>query len=302
MYDWIKSSINTVDGHVYYNFDCRTDEEVNVSALQASHMAIKKITEDYPPPYTLYVSGGVDSQAMLYAWHTSKVKYNTFSAKYKWGFNDHDLENLELFSAQYKIPVKYVNVDIIKFWENEYDHYANTYYCASNQITAYMKLASLTTEGTVIMSGELMNRFNSPSFPDHENMGLYHYRNKTKTNFIPFFFLYTKELTHSFKFPYPKQIVSEYSQIHENNKFRTSSRYKLKTLLYQQNGFPIIPQVIKYNGFEKIKDYFDEHNTVDINPLQRLNKGRYGSRRIFDILYRNNFESRFQNHHYNWLI
>lgn len=289
MYDWIKTTIRTVDRDVFHTFDCRINEKITVNPLQASHIAIRKITKNYPPPYTLYVSGGIDSQAMLYAWHTSKIPFNTFSAKYKWGFNDHDLENLEIFSAEHKIPIKYHNVDIIKFYETEHDYYANTYKCGSNQITAHMKLASLTTTGTVIFSGELINHGRgNDGYPDSNNMGLYHYRNITKPNFIPFFFLYGKELANSFV-------------CHHDRVIDGSGNYPMKVQIYNQNGFPVIPQKQKYNGFEKIKDYFDEFNTIEIPTIQKLDKGRFRSRRVFDILYRNKYETKFSNYRYQWI-
>lgn len=289
MYDWIKTSLVEVNDKKIYTFDCRVDDVITKPSLQASHLCIQKITENYPPPYTLYLSGGVDSQAMLYAWHTSGIPYKTFSARFENNFNDYDLEELETFAKCYNIDINYQTVPVLDFFENEHPNYANEYWCGSPQITCHMKLLSMTSDGTCIMSGELPTKSTGRSgLPHHNNMGLFHYRNKTKTNFVPFFFLYTRELAHSC-IPQSKTVMFP-------------SEYHLKCYLYHINGYPIIPQNKKYNGFEKIKEYYDTNIPRPITGVDKIFKARNPSNRNFDVLYRNKYEAKFTKQlKYNWL-
>lgn len=280
MYDWIKTSYTELQDKKIYTFDCRSDEPVNVSSLEASHLCIQKIIQDYPPPYTLYLSGGVDSQAMLYAWHTSGVPYKTFSARFENDFNNYDLQELETFAKCYNIDINYQTVPVLDFFENEHSSYANEYWCGSPQITYHMKLLSMTTEGTCIMSGELLTKSTGRTgLPHHNNMALFHYRNKIKPNLIPFFFFYTKELAHSCT-PQDKRVM-----------FPTE--YHLKCYLYHINGFPVISQNQKYTGFEKIKEYYDTYTPRIITARDRIFKAKNRSTRNFDVLYRNRYESKF---------
>lgn len=292
MYDWIKTRFVEHNNQKVYSFDCR-GENTSITSLYASHLAIEKITKDYPPPYTLYLSGGVDSQAMLYAWHTSGVPYQTFAARFENNFNDYDLENLEIFSKCNNIDINYQTVPILDFLENEHHYYAETYMCGSPQITTHMKLLTHTTEGTCIMSGELMavgfGRTGMPrGTPHHNNAALFHYRNQTKPNFIPFFFFYTQELTYSTKVPkLDIQMPSEYDQ---------------KCFLYHLNEYPVIPQEQKFNGFEKIKEYYDDNPPRELSIMDRIYGGKNKSTRNFDLLYRNRYEAKFTKLiRYNWI-
>jgi hypothetical protein len=292
MYDWIKTNYVEENDQKIYTFDCR-GERTSYHSLHACHLAIEKITKEYPPPYTLYLSGGVDSQAMLWAWYTSGVPFQTFSARFENNFNDYDLEHLEIFSKCYNIDINYQTVPILDFFENEHPYYAETYMCGSPQITTHMKLLTYTTEGTCIMSGDLIvrgvGRNTMPrGTPHHNNTAFFHYRDKTKPNFIPFFFLYTKELVYSTKIP-------KFS-------FQMPDEYTLKCYMYHLNEYPIIPQSKKYNGFEKIKEYYDEHSPRQVPIIDKLRTGKNRSTRNFDLLYRNKYEAKFKTMvRYNWL-
>jgi hypothetical protein len=281
MWNWVKT--RSKDTVYYFDFSC--DKIIDLNGLEAALYTIRYITLNYPPPYTLYLSGGVDSQAMLYAWLISNVPFKTLSAIYCNNFNEHDLVTLENFSKTVNYKVNYIDFDLINFLENEHDYYANKYICGSPQITTFMKLADLTKTGTVLLSGNFIQS-KKVGLPDHNNMGLYHY-SKNK-NVIPFFFLETQELAHAF--------------IQDKTVEPGISTYIQKVLCYQQNNFPVISQEKKFNGFEKIKEYYDINppRIPTITDKIALLPGKINNRN-FDLLYRNKYEARFIHYKYNYI-
>ena len=274
----------------YFTFKYKKDDN-RLSALEAAQHTIEYITQNYPAPYTLYLSGGVDSQAMLYAWHKSGVPYKTFSATYNQSLNDYDIHNLREFSAQHNINIDYHDFDLISFLENEHDYYANEYRCGSPQITTFMKLADLTTEGTVIFSGQYImkeKQNGNLGIPDRNNWSLYHYGIKSNKNIVPFFFLETNELAYAFDVMLPEIQV-----------FHTPGSYMDKVKCFQLNGFPVIEQEQGFNGFEKIKIMYDTNPPRLPTVQEKISKlPSQTSTRNFDVLYRNKYEVSFIKYKY----
>lgn len=261
----------------YLIVDFTVEDLKKLNSLEAALYTIREIEKNYTPPYTLMVSGGVDSQAMLYAWHRSGVKFNTISARYNFNLNDHDLETLEQFAKLHSIDISYVDLDIFKFYQEEYDYYANTFNCSSPQICVYMKIASLIQTGTVISSGNFLNTHGAVL--DSQILGLERYAQSRKNTVIPYFFLETPELAYSF---------------YEGTK-TVNGGYQGKVNNYQVSGFPVIAQTEKFTGFEKIKDYYDENYAHLVTVQHRLQIASTNlSRRVFDLLLRHPYERKFK--------
>lgn len=287
MLQWTKPTL--IDGNHYFNFKKQYD--VVLSPLDAAQATIEYITKNYPPPYTLYLSGGVDSQAMLYAWYKSGVDFRTFSAVYNGDLNQHDLNDLELFNTDYNIEINYHNFDLLYFLESEHERYAHTYRCGSPQITTFMKLLDLNMNGTAIMSGNFIvsSRY-ATGIPDRNNFSLYYYGLKSGRSVVPFFFLETHDLAHAFN-----------CEIPEIKKHHTPGGYTDKVAAYQYYGFPVRGQQSKINGFEKVKELYDHKppRMPSINDIINRIPGQT-SNRNFDLLYRNKFESKF--HQYKYFV
>lgn len=281
MLEWIKiSEINQIYEFVFPNL-----EPTKISALDAAHYTIEKIKENHPPPYTLYLSGGVDSQAMLWAWHSSGSKFDTFSAVYNDILNDYDLEELRAFSIKFNININYHNFDLLNFLEQEHETFARKYLSGSPQITTHIKLASLTKEGTVLFSGNFMNRSGSGLTENHA--ALFRYGRIENRSIIPWFFLETKELAYGFQ---------QYRFKNWKEKFATE--YDYKCYLYSVGGFPIIPQKQKYTGFEKVKDYIDNNPPRSPDKTHFFNRTtKQSSKRLFDVLYRNKYELEYKKYY-----
>ena len=284
-----------------YYFKFKDTDGEKLSPLEEAVYTVEYITKNYPAPYTLYVSGGVDSQAMLYAWHKSGVPYETFSAVYNETLNEHDLCTLREFSEQHNITIKYHDFDLISFLENEHDYYANEYYCGSPHITTFMKIADLTTEGTVIFAGQFIMKEKNRGrlgIPDRNNFSLYHYGIKSKKNIVPYFFLERCELAYAFDVMTPEILACH-----------TPGSYGDKVKAFQIYGFPVIGQVDKLSGYEEVKakitGFEKLKNLYDTNPPRQPTVQEKISRitgqasnRNFDLLYRNKYEVKFFKYKY----
>ncbi len=277
MFDWIKVE----EDNCFYKFTLpKRDLNQTLYGLAAAHYNIDFICRNYPAPYTLCISGGVDSQAMLYAWYTSGKPYNTMSVKYNTDMNRHDLETLEEFSQIHNISINYVDFDLLNFYQTEYLDYVNKYKCGSPHFCTYMKFSEIITNGTVIFSGTAPNPNFTKLFGVNE-LGLYRYAKISGRSVVPFFFLETKEMAYSFIEP-----------IHLSEETRGHiSRNKIER--YLQNGYPVISQKVKITGFEKIKDYYDIHFSDQVTAQDRLYRGFNGSQRVYDLLLRNKYERKY---------
>lgn len=282
MLDWINIKQDRFDYYLTFR-----RSKVLISPLEAAHYTIKYITDNYPPPYTLMLSGGVDSQAMLYAWHTSHVPFNTFSAVYNNNLNQHDLDTIQKFATTYNISINYKDFDLINFLFTEHESYVHRYRCGSPHMTTFMRLSEQIKEGTAIMSGNIIlpRQKNLPI--SKNNFALYRHAKENNKNTVPFFFLETDQLACSF----------EQYNIYDNyyiNSEDSIPLYRMKVDLYHQGGFPVIPQEQKFTGFEEVKKYFDEnyHHLVTVRDKLSITP-EIKSKRTFDLLFRNKYEVKY---------
>jgi len=274
MIDWVDIKNHNHD----YTINYSKKSNIKIAALDAAIFTIDHIYKNYPEPYTLFLSGGIDSQAMLYAWIKSGKKFNTFSGVYNFDLNAHDLENLKIISNLWNVDINFTKFNLLNFLNTEYNQYADLYRCASPHICGYMKMSEKVNHGTVIFSG---NYVYNNMFIDRNNFGLYKFAKISNKNMVPFFFMETEELAYSFE------------QNRDELKLYTSDKetYPYKVRIYQSNGFPVIPQSIKFTGFEKIKEYYDlNFENPYKNKLQYYLTAKQKSTRIFDLLYRNKNE------------
>lgn len=285
MYGWMSFE---QDAHNYTIKVAKKDNNQILYGLDAAHFTIDYITKNYPAPYTLCLSGGVDSQAMLYAWHTSGKSYNTMSVIYNVDMNLHDLQTLDEFSTQHSIKINYVDFDLLNFYQTDYLDYVHQYKCGSPHFCTFMKFSELVKEGTVLFSGNPLIKNNYRFFGTNE-LGLYRYGQISGRNIVAGFFLETKEIAYSFQTP---NLFSDETKGH-------IARSKIES--YRYSGYPVISQKEKITGFEKIKDYYDANYSHLVTTKDKLYRGYNGSMRTYDLLLRNKYE-RLYNDKYNMVF
>jgi len=273
-----------VETSSYININVLNEDRQRLFPLDAALYTVEKITKTYNPPYTLLLSGGVDSQSMLYAWHKSGVKFNTFSAVFNHNLNEYDLSYLKGFAHYQGIDVRnYVDFDLFNFLDYEYPDYVEKYKCGSPHICTIMKLASLVGEGTVVSSG---NFIEPGGFRFTRNLcGLLRYAQDTSLpfSFIPLFLMETPELAYSFIDLFP-----EYE-----DQLGKIDQYTIKVDMFTGGGFPVLRQHHKMTGYEEVKQYYDTHFSDRVTPADKLVTGSLVSHRVFDLLYRNKYENKY---------
>jgi hypothetical protein len=287
--EWIKTSWETLPSGAKqlprFTLDFSNAVYSNTDVKLIAKRVIHEISEKFPPPYHLMVSGGIDSQTMLWFWKQSGIPFTATSIRYKNNnddsvFNEYDLLQLKEFADMHDITVHYKDLDILHFLENELETYANNYQCTSPQICTHMKISEMCEDGTVLFSGN----FKTQTALTYTILGLSRYQAVTNRNLIPFFLLHDAELAAS-----TDRFEAEAKKLNYDTINAMLHGYYLRVAILHAAGIPVIPQEQKFTGFEKIKDYYDakdkEHALV--STIDRLRFSKPGlSRRVFDLLFR----------------
>lgn len=258
--------------------DFLTNDIAKSTPIIAVETTIQKILQSYVPPYYLMVSGGIDSQAMLYGWKLFGKDYIPTTVIYNQAFNLHDIKTIKSFANNYNIEINYIDFDLLNFLHSEYDTFSEQYRCSSPCIGAYIKMTE-GLKGTVVFSGDFLS--NCSARLTDAILGLYRASLQRK-NIIPYFFLHSPEIAYSFLYT------------EKNLDFYKLNDYQKKVFMYQHNLFPVIPQETKISGFELVKDYYDEHYYNLVPPLKRIKYNHKPSKRTFDLLYRYPYEEKYQ--------
>lgn len=249
--------------------------EIFKDPLENAIHAVKKIVENSNGPYILLASGGVDSQAMIWAWEKSGYPYEIWHYSYD-NWNYHDTEYLLNFLSKIGIidKLKIKNLDAIGFISSsELVDYAKEFDCSSPQILTYIKYLH-STPGTPITGGNFIR--NEVGGISYTLMSLQRYAEKYNPNYVPFFLQSTPELGYGF------YQLDHYLYSKEKGK---DISYNIKCQCYESSGFPIIRQYEKYTGFEKIKKFFDSEYVSNEDKIRWSNQP---SKRPFDIKFRYN--------------
>lgn len=251
-----------------YFIDYRTDRKIDLDPIEACKLTINYIMENYPSPYNIMVSGGVDSQAMLYAWKLFGKSFIPTSVTYNKSLNLDDLETLKLFSDKENISIKFIDFDLIDYFKTKHDYIAFKYQSPSPQISSYIGM-TYDLPGTIVFADQL--HFTKTSGFDHIQRSLYNY--SLEKSVVPYFFSHTAELTYS--------ALGDLVNI--------GSKYEDKAQKYNLHGFPVISQdkAFKNTGFENVKKFYDENFPHLVTPYHKLIAGKYRhNNRVFDLLFR----------------
>lgn len=256
-----------------YIFDLRTEYLISIEdPLTEAIRAVEKIVKTHPGPYTLMMSGGIDSQAMVYAWKLSGHPFKI--VHYSYGTNVADTASVVEFCSNEKLDYEIIDFDVVHFLNSqEYRDMARQYDCASPHLLTHMKITSFHEE-TCVMGG---NYVTGPGVSlDYTIHGLDRFRHQSKQNFVPFFLMSTPELAYSF-------LMKPGADSGLTNDKEYDASYFSKIRSYINAGFHICPQRHKMTGFEEIKDMFD---SFPVDPRTKMLAGHFVSTRPFDILFR----------------
>lgn len=280
---------------------------------------VRNIVQNYPGPYYLMVSGGVDSQALLQSWIEAEQPYIAYCAVFPNDSNYHDIQTIEEFKKLYPARIKYFNFDIEKFFDTELLDYAIKYECNSPHIMAHAKISEMFTDGTVISSGMPLFKKNNSMQQNfnYSTYGLKRYAEISRRSYIPYFLCHSPEIVGAWQHSctnlkvdlsvfqnQAKAIVAESEQKQTKLAEKKYSAlhnlgYHFKCDLYRMNNFNIIPQQNKLHGFEIINDRYEDKKHLLKDAVKNF-PGRQHYR-VFDILYRFPLEEKIQYSHHSRL-
>lgn len=279
---WYKIYGNTIDFSTNANL---------VNILDAAKITVDNIIKNYPPPYYIMVSGGIDSQAMLYAWKLFGKNYIPTSVIYNDYLNEHDLATLDTFSQEQNIPVDYLKFDLLKFYETQYDSLCEKYKCRSPHFGAHLGMTE-HLQGTCIFSGDCLGK--NDANIRFNNICMYE---ATKhRSVVPYFFMHTPEIAYS------KVFVANKYKRKKLDYTDKQQLYQEKAILLINEGFPMIPQQEKYTGFEKVKDLYDQEYRHLITPKTLLKYANKSSKRTYDLLLRYPYEYKYGVPNFRYIV
>lgn len=253
--------------------DFRSDELLGGTPIANAVATVNRIVASYPAPYTLLVSGGIDSQVMLWAWKLSGIPFR--AVHYSYGTNASDMVSVVEFCELQQIDLEILHFDALGFITSpKLVEMAKRYDCSSPQILTYIEFTRAHSE-TCVMSGNFVQPQSAGI--NWTIYGLERFAQLEKPNFIPFFLLSSPQLAYSF---YHLDIKFKYEMF---SKTGEKDDYISKTKSYLAAGFPVIPQKQKFTGFEEIKESYD---SVAVPGLLRMKWSGMPSKRPFDILFR----------------
>jgi hypothetical protein len=217
----------------------------------------------------LCLSGGVDSQIMIDCFLRADVVFDTIIMRFHDGLNDHDINTAFEFCEKRGITPVIVDVDIISFFNRELLDFASVYDVSSPQFAAHFKLFTLLIDmgytSAVCGGNYLLNRddgWNCPTTKEQYDWAAF----SQKVNWM----VCGDFLSHYWKFSLAisclmdKMVTMDLGTSLQlkgttnNYEELLKLRYDNKIDGFARAKFDIIPQQIKYTGFEKVKEYFTE--------------------------------------------
>lgn len=209
---------------------------------------LRDIYSKYKRPLALTLSGGVDSQSVVLAAHASGVPFDVYSLRFMNGLNAHDLSAGQELCDRLKIKIRYVDLDIIKFFTGgKYLNYVAPYQNGSPQMSAFMWFYDQIARANIVIGSGNPVIKSPEKYTGMNNYTLFSWERFARNKFpmIGFFLWYSPELFGSLYTVHP----GDYH-------LTTEELYMVKCKTYVDNGFDIIPQADKFNGFEKVKEVF----------------------------------------------
>jgi hypothetical protein len=264
--DWLKAgfgrdlSAAPTSGLPFF-WDYRTDFTRPIqSPFEEAVLAVQKIAQERPGPYTVLLSGGVDSQAVLLAFQAAGVPFQVITFLYDGGRNHYDIETAIRLCSRQSIPINFHDVDLTEFHQSgEMAILASRYNTDSPHMICQLHgLLTCEQSGTFIMAG-------NPVLPRGSGKNTV-YRGVTPwrltapcqmPNVVGLFHSYTRELHYSWQAMSIDDLFDGAPRIPDSDPVAS---YAVKIELYRRGGFDIIPQDKKTHGFEWLKTDIENTN------------------------------------------
>ena len=209
----------------------------------------------------LLFSGGSESEIVVRSFHEQQLPFRVSILRYKKNLNLHDIAFAVTFCIQRKIPYDIIDLNIVKFWEDEVDEYAARTHCPTPQLPPTMWLADQVEGIPVLGSGEPYVKKDVPEdyepgvseykpsmwfFEEKERIqAWYRHFFRQQRPAVPGFFQYTPELMYMFLVdPVVMQLVN-------NQRIGKLSTVSSKSEIYRGYFKDMLVRP-KFGGFEMV--------------------------------------------------
>lgn len=252
----------------------------------------RRIRENTNLPIDVLFSGGVDSEVALRSFLDAGIDVRVWSVRFKDGLNAHDTIWVSHVCESLGVKPRFVDLDILKFWENDGMAYAERTQCVSPQLLSTMWLADQTDGFCVLGSGENFIVKRVPKtyvtevspylrsvwhlFEKEKIAGWYRHFLVQGRDAAPGFFQYTPEIMLSW-------FLDDLGcDLWNDRAFRKLSSASSKLNFYRRH-FPVLERP-KYTGFENVverdrafrmelRKRFDICDQIVISPVPTLVRG-----------------------------
>lgn len=232
--------------------------------------AIAKLANKNNLPIKLFLSGGIDSEAMAEAFLHAKVKFEVVIGRYNGDMNYFDYKDAVTFCENHNLKIEFIDIDVFNFLESGGAlKYAKELGCRSPQLAVHLHLLDQVS-GYCVLAGnpifpvfrnssdDLITELQNGKLSIHDVWGAPNQTQSVYLRFLekrgrlgqPFFFQSSPELCMSFLFL--DEIVSLMAagiKTHD---------YQMKCQMYKLGGFLALPRKDKYTGFEKYRADYDK--------------------------------------------
>lgn len=115
----------------------------------------KIIRESTTSPITILYSGGIDSEIVMESFRLAGIRIRAVFCRYEKNYNQHDLKYAKQYCEAYNVKLDIIDLDLIKFWENDAYQYAELVGCQTPQLLPGLWLIDQIDGCVITGSGDI---------------------------------------------------------------------------------------------------------------------------------------------------
>lgn len=210
----------------------------------------KLIRDEIDGPLVVFLSGGIDSEAMLLSFYLAGIPVSVVIIRLEDNYNAHDIYFAINMCEQFGIKYNIINIDVVKLWEDVFWSDYSQFQMVSPMTSVPMYVIDNYTDGVPVigMGDSYVER--TPATNDYYTVffefdtAVDKFFNERERIGIASFFQYT-----------PEQVLSFFNSNQYDKFMKTSKRIRLssitpwKWLIYNEH-FPEIKPKLKHHGYE----------------------------------------------------
>jgi hypothetical protein len=299
--NWMSYSFD--DGPLYGNKKTRNDvfrlhlsnniKIKNLSYKESLYYNAKMVAENFPQPFDVLLSGGIDSEIVVRIFHELGIKQNVYTFEFENQHNIQDVSCAEIICKNLGIKLNKISFNLQHWVENEaYSMYQRTFHPSLHRMIRfawfdYLDNIIVTGEGEPYWKRDLLGDYAQKSnwnllwIENYFASSLY--GNLTKRKVIGEWYNYTPEIVASFhKLPIIKKLLNDEipgkiscwsSRTEIHREFWPDIFYKPKLIGYEGNEKPgYTPEFMTKFYNEVMKGTSDHGYSFSQNDLNNIFK------------------------------